>query len=269
MLLTVRLVERVPLDAEGDVEAGAVVLPGADGGHLNDDVRREVLAQSPDQRLVDRRRCGRRALGVFERGSFGVAEPRAVTPTSCLYGLDLGVADVVLAAPGSVEVLSEWATDDGTDAKVEQVAEPAWRLARAPEPARHRRRAARDGRDVRGLAQGIQDRSIELDLCLGQFRDLRGQVRIVNIGQPRHGFPPFTHEAIVARRIAGQATWQEGHSPSGSRATWRVAGRDNGRLAGRPSSGKGRGEERRWLQLIGGPGRSLLFLAGAARACRR
>jgi len=64
----------MPLDAEGGIEAGAVVLPGADSGHLDDDIRLEVFAQPPDERLVDRRRCGCRAFGVFERCPFPVAE---------------------------------------------------------------------------------------------------------------------------------------------------------------------------------------------------
>ena len=75
-----RLVEGMPLDAEGGVEAGTVVLPGADGGHLDDDIRLEVLAQPVDEVLVDCRRCRRRALGVFDRVPFSVAEPWAVTP---------------------------------------------------------------------------------------------------------------------------------------------------------------------------------------------
>ncbi len=125
----------MPLDAERGVEAGAIVFPGADGGHLNDDICLEILAQANDQRFINRWWCRRRTLGVFERNPLRIAEVRTLAPVSVDNCADLSVADAVVAAPGSVEVLSEWAANDCANTEVEQVAQSGWRLSGSSQPA--------------------------------------------------------------------------------------------------------------------------------------
>jgi hypothetical protein len=131
-----------------------------------------VLAQARDERVVDRRRRGGRALGKLECGAFGGAEVRLIAPAAVTDGADLGVADPGGAAPGSVQVLSERAADDGADAQVEQVAKALRRLAGARQPARHRARAERDVRHIGHLARRVQYRAVRLLLgldCIGQL----------------------------------------------------------------------------------------------------
>ena len=117
-------------DAKRAIDTRAVVLPGADRGHLDDLAGREVLLQLTDERLLDGWGSRRDPLGVVEREPFRVAELRVLAPSAVDDGADLAVADAVLAAPGSVEILSEGTADDRADAQVEQVAESRRSLVR-------------------------------------------------------------------------------------------------------------------------------------------
>ena len=125
----------MPLDSKCGVEARTVVLPGADSGHLNDDIRLEVLAEPVDKLFVDGRRRCRDPLCIVERELFRVAELRSVAPCTVDDSADLGVADAFFAAPGSVEILSEGAADDRANPQVEQMTQLGWRPAGAPQPA--------------------------------------------------------------------------------------------------------------------------------------
>ncbi len=122
-LLALRLVEPVPFDAEGGIEARPVVLPGTDLSHLDDLGWLEKLLQPANECLIGRGRCRCDPLGVVKCEPFRVAEFRLVAPRAVDDGADLGVADAILAAPGSVEILSEGATDDCANAQVQEMAQ--------------------------------------------------------------------------------------------------------------------------------------------------
>lgn len=123
-LLLAWRIEPVPFDSECNVDPRAVVLPGTDRSHLDNLGRLEVLLQSADECFVNRWRCGRDSLGVFQRQLLLGAECGMLAPGAFPDRADLGVADAIVAAPGSVQVLSERAANDRADPQVEQVAEP-------------------------------------------------------------------------------------------------------------------------------------------------
>lgn len=125
----------MPLNTERDVESGAIVLEGDDRCHLNDRSRLVVLTESVHQCFVNSRwgRC--RPLCVFESNPFRLAEGGNVAPCSSLDGANFSVADPILAAPGSMEILSERAAYDRSNPQVEQMAQSRWCQTGAAQPA--------------------------------------------------------------------------------------------------------------------------------------
>jgi hypothetical protein len=119
----------MPLDADGGVEPGAVVLPGDDSRHLDDGRLRKMLHQTSDERLVDGRRRGGHPLGVLQGQVFLDTEFASIPPGTGADGGDSVVTDPVGAAPGSVEILSQRAANDRTGTQIEQARDPGRDIA--------------------------------------------------------------------------------------------------------------------------------------------